>query len=80
MDFIKMAFIEEVELETGPRMSHSWIQRGSWEAPLQARKEEEKGRACLSGEQVEMWGLQKQQSAWEEADDRSGARPEGTRG
>lgn len=81
MKFIKMASTEEVELELGPRVSHIWIYRGSWEGPLQARKDQGKGHACLFGEWVGMLrGMWKKQSAWEEAEDRSGARPDRMRG
>lgn len=52
------------------------IQTGSWEGPLQARKGQGKGHARLFAEWVGMLrGMWKKQSAWEEAEDRSGARP-----
>ena len=65
----------------GLRISSIWIYREEAGKALLAGKDHEKGHVCLFGEWVGTGrGLWKKQSAWEAAEDRSGAKPDRMRG
>lgn len=73
MNLIKKDFTEEVEPDTGLRISSIWIYRQEGGKALQARKDHEKGHARLCGEWMGILrALRKKQRAREEAGDRSG--------